>query len=225
MILNNNVLVKPDKDYTKTKSGLSIVDEANQHLHVSVTGTVLQAPKKLIYLGYEIPKLNRENAFDLQRIRDINDLTMPFDTDLEIKEGDRVMFNYLFQIDKLDLFKGNILIPYSELFCRINGDEIYPLNGNIIVEQIKQDVKVNDVKIGEKRSDTEGVVRYAGCVNRDYLTLPLQGKFSDDKRIKVGTKVYFPKNGLSRIEYQLHSSLTDYELWAGFRKDILMFEN
>lgn len=225
MILSNNVLIKPDQDFTQTKSGLKIVDEANQHLHVAVTGTVLEAPRELVYLGYEMAKLDKNNALQLQRIRDINDITMPFDTDLEIKEGDRVVFSYVYQMDKLDLFKDNLLIPYSELFCRINDGEIYPLNGNIIVEQIKKDIVIGNVKIGEKRSDTEGVVKYAGCVNRDYLTLPLQPKYRDDERITVGTKVYFPKNGLTRIEYQLHNSLSEVELWAGQRKDILMFEN
>ena len=190
-ILNNHVLIKPDKDHTELKSGLKIVDAANTHLHASVTGTVLVAPKELLYLGYEIPTLDRHNAQHLQRIRDINDLSMPHDTDLEVKEGDRVMFSWVYQMDKPDLFNGNLLLPYSELFCRINDGEIYPLNGRIIVQQIKKDIVVGGVKIGEKFSDTEGVIRYAGCVNRDYLTLPMQPKYSDDRQIKVGSHVFF----------------------------------
>ena len=220
-ILNNQVLIKPDKDYTELKTGLKIVDAANTHLHASVIGTVLVVPDKLLYLGYEIPKLNRHNQRDVQRIRDINDFTMPHDTDLEIKVGDRVVFNWAFQMDKPDLFKGNILIPYSELFCRINDGEIYPLNGRIIVEQVKQDIIFGGVKVGEKRSDTEGVVRYAGCLNRDYLTLPMQAKQSDDPQIQVGSHIFFERNGLTRVEYQLYKELTDFELWTGFRKDIL----
>lgn len=220
-ILNNHVLIKPDKDYTELKTGLKIVDAANTHLHVSTKGTILVAPNNLLYLGYEIPKLNRNDQNDVQRIRDINDLSMPHDTDMEVKKGDRVVFNWVFQMDKPDLFNGNILIPYSELFCRINDDEIYPLNGNILVEQVKKDVVMGGIKVGEKTSDTEGVVRYAGCLNRDYLTLPMQAKCSDDPRIQVGSRVFFEKNGLSRIEYQLYNDFSDVVLWAGFRKDIL----
>ena len=224
-ILNNYVLIQPDKDHTELKSGLKIVDAANTHLHAAVTGTVLVAPKELIYLGYEIPNLDRNDANGIQRIRDINDFSMPFDTDLEIKEGDRVMFNWVYHLDKPELFGKNLLIPYSELFCRINDGEIYPLNGRIIIEQIKQDVVLGGVKVAEKRSNTEGVVRYAGCVNRHYLTLPMQAEYIDDSDIQVGTHVYFQNNGLSRVEYQLYKDVVDFELWTGFRKDILGLKN
>jgi hypothetical protein len=220
-IRTNYVLIKPDENYSKLESGLIVVDAVNPHYHVSATGTVVVPPEALVYMGREIHTSDHFHAMGVQRIRDINDWSMPHDTQLEIKVGDRVMFNWVNHLERDTDFGDNILMKYEDLFCRVDESGIYPLNGRIIVEQLKKDIMFGQFKVGEKRSDTEGVVRFAGCVNSHYLTLPRQPIESDDPSIQVGTKVLFEPNGLTRVEYQLYKEHTDYELWAGFRKDIL----
>jgi len=177
------VAIKPfPSDEIRTKSGhvLYLDVRFEEYLHAQTAGIVSHAPEKLRFNGD--PERN----------------SMDFDTDIEVKEGDVVIFNYL--AAKLARKEGRILdggmllIPYDKIYVAMRGDEVIPVNGHILVEPeyetVESTVIIPDSNID--RSKQLGRILYAGKPNKGYRNdLFVKGFTSPDTPVNVGQRILF----------------------------------
>lgn len=126
--------------------------------------------------------------------------TMSWDTDIMIQEGDQVWFNYIVSTHTVTLDVDGemyLLIPYGDLFVAKRGETVIPLNGYVLLEEVKKE-EVSFLYLAEtdKMDQRRGIVRYVGEPNREYRV----DAFSDDIDIAEGDMV------------QLRSGFTPYRL-------------
>ena len=205
-IKNNFAAVVPDNPFGKIGS-FEIADLFTPHIHYRVTGKVIAICDELTYNGYRKLKTPIDNEFDLARHRELVEDSMEWHTDLEVQTGDTVYFRLLHLLESSDpkfydstvIIDGQaaLLIPYGDLIAKVKGNELYPLNGFILVEPIIENNNIGMFEIPSKRSVTEGVVRFVGKPNKHYLLYP---EMSDMLDVKVGDRVAYPKTAPVRIE-------------------------
>lgn len=165
-------------------SGSHMADMAEVH------GTVVLCPDKLYY--------NPEDPYSMSWL-----------TDMAIKVGDEVWFNFIasthcsgFIIDgELYLF-----ILYADLFIAKRGDEVIPLNGYVFLTEVKKETTSFLYIAGEDKVDMRrGVVRYVGEPNREYRI----SSFSDGIDITEGDKVQI-RSGFTPYYLERHEYLADF---------------
>lgn len=193
----NYVLVKIDdpNEYRRTKGGIylyidTIVDRmefANRH------GIVVKICNKL--------RFNQDEG-------DIN--SIEYDTDIEIKEGDRVWFVYL---DGLNCVEFDVQEPYEDGFrfvkykmlrydsLRVKKDEseIRTLNGYVLTEPFMETIK-STLFLNKKQNLYKGIVAYTGTSNRRYKTPSLH----DDPSIKAGDTILINHPYINMLEDKVH---------------------
>lgn len=156
-LLNNRVLVEVDQlryETTKTKSGLELYVDDTHVLHQYTVrhGVVAKLPEKLMFWDED-----KESG-------------LPWRTEMEIEVGDAVWFTGMSSHsgEKLS-FKGKkyILIPYQDLYVAKRGEQVIPLNSNILLEPISKTVKALAY---EKVSDSATVAKidFIGRLNTEY---------------------------------------------------------
>lgn len=221
-ITGNYVLVELDPDYNliqiKTQSGsielqiVSPIQDKTQHM--SVTGTILKTVKRLKYFGY-IKTLKKGESVSNELYDSLMRNTMPYDVSKNVKEGDKVWFNYINHINAIEEnrvieIEGHgycMLIPYETLIAKEEGEELIPLNGNVF---IKRDQKPAEFKTSSGLLIIEKVNRYGS----QYATIVIadapakgyiDGRYDDPEELKSGDKVVInPKFGY-RIANDLHA--------------------
>ncbi len=221
--MNNHVLIKLSrkKDEIKTPGGgkLYIDPTFEEEKHFPVTGYVIARPRSLFYSD---------------KIGDSH--SMPWKTDIEIKEGDYVIFYYMAVLNcmgTLDQPGGNgkyfkdpdggeyIMITYDNLFVAKRDDKIIPLNGYLLLEAVED----YEYRYQKERFDKmgltlppnytqafskEGVVKFIGTPNRDYRDRNRSGdKYHTDEGIDIerGMKLIIRKAADIPLEYEYHASL------------------
>ena len=126
--------------------------------------------------------------------------TMGWETSIQVQEGDEVWFNFIASTtcDALEV-DGELylLLPYSDLFVAKRGETVIPLNGYVLLEEVKKE-EVSFLYLAEtdKVDQKRGIVRYVGEPNRSYRV----EAWSDDIDIAEGDLV------------QLRSGFTPYRL-------------
>ena len=175
-MMPNYVLVKPDRlaeDEYNLKSGIKLYIDTKYEtsLHINIWGTVVKSPRKLFY-------------------KNLTDGSLPWDTDLEISEGDYVMYDFVAAAQALGKlydpnFEGDdtkyifcedelyIVFRYNDLFLKKKGDDITMLNGFVLVEPVSEDEISSDVIIllEQKQSVRYGIVAYKGSMIREYFSI------------------------------------------------------
>jgi|GEM_PF-2933145 len=273
-LLANYVLVKPDDHLTtfqmngkelglftsdiKYENGKTInVKERN----FSTNGTVYAAPtqlnfylKKIKYLksNYETHKIvnGQMRLVNYSVQKDIDELTLAsvnFDTDIEVKKGDRVNFSYMAH-DKA--VKDNLimetdfgmmyLIKYDMLYMTLdeNDKPDKMLNGWILVEPEEVETKIENGleyiegngglilptlkgKQKKNRKQQLGKVLKYGTPNRGYLQQPEKVDF--DYQFKDNEKLLYDPRGSQKLEYESHQIMSDKKLELVQRKDFWCF--
>lgn len=124
-------MIKPNTNYVLVrpigtpghhhKSGLLVAEFAETHLLKSCFGIVEAVCDDLYYGGHEALALGKDVAGDnLERVRAINERSLSYDVDLEVKVGDIVLFRYIVHMDEdVTLPDGRMLIRYDDLICKI----------------------------------------------------------------------------------------------------------
>lgn len=228
-MLNNSVLIKPDRlseDELKTHSGIKLYldtrfETAN---HINVWGKVVKAPDKLFF------KQGSEKS-------------MVWDTDIEIQEGDYVMYDFVAAAQALGKlydknFEGNdtkyifcedelyLVLQYQHLILKKSGNDITMLNGYVLVEPT-QETEVDSKKIilldhiKKKDSLRYGIVAHKGSLIREYLVLfSDQDVICDNTDVEVGDKIVFDKYADIACEVELHQKLNK-KFFRMQRKEIL----
>ncbi|HEX9826280.1 MAG TPA: hypothetical protein VGA80_06745 [Flavobacteriaceae bacterium] len=189
--VNNFVLVEVEDflhdrllfsdEYNKNKS--IYVD--NSHLpfkYITRHGKVISLPEKLIY-WYENKRIG-----------------IAWQTNLDIKVGDEVWYYGLMghTAEKVT-YQGRkfILINYEDLYVAKRGDEVIPLNGNVLLELLYK--PVGGLSIKEREVDPYWAkVAYIGLKN----TLYESSSKEDDDRIKKGAKVLISGIPLRKMEME-----------------------
>ena len=225
--LNNNVLIHIEVENDKYDFGngheLFLIKDFNRADHTQVIGFVKRVPDRLYY--------SREKSKEAY--------SMPWKTDLEVMEGDRVWINYfavmsaLGHADNLDTqcYEYNddvfILIPYHELVCAEDNDGILiPLNGHCIIELIEQDLYNKSKLVLEipevytkKQSKRIAKVIAKGMPNSDYrdrnnlnLKTGIGGDLNTEPNVAVGDYVILEDNQYRKIEDSMFAKLSDGNL-------------
>jgi co-chaperonin GroES (HSP10) len=192
------VLIKPyfndDIEYGTLKL-LAAHDEFNYADYASARGMVIKHPAKLSFT-YEI-KRGTEND-------------MPHETDMELQEGDEVFFskhassNLLgesgYDGEQVIICEGYkyILMPYHKIYAVKRGENIFGINGYLLIEPVKHSLNENGVlglrydKKEDKNKDWEylndGVIRYNAKPNRAYKH-DLNYKYGDTDEFNIGDHV------------------------------------
>ena len=202
----NYVAILPDTSF-QSIGDIEVVDVFNPHLNYRVTGKVVACCDKLQYNGYEKLTVPTDNEYDLAYHRELVSHSTEWHTDLEVEIGDTVYFRLVNLLEPSDpkysdqtiIIDGevSILMPYIDLIAKVEGDRLHPLNGYILVEPIIHDNNIGIFEVPEKRSVTEGVVKFVGKPNAHYILYP---EASDMLNVQVGNKVAYPKTSPVRIE-------------------------
>ena len=215
-LLFNSVLVKFDSPNDHIKVGgvdIQIDTSFNPMQHTITSGEVIGLPSRLIF-----------NPDDPAK-------TMLYDTDMELKVGDRIIFDYLAYNEaiKNDPIDGGHVIRYDEVLVALRGDDIIPVNGIVLVEpiditeteEVKQMSAFLEVPdyVKQQKSETRGVVRYVGTPLRAYAMDTSRTIYESDD-LHVGDKVYFDASYAIPLQYDMHR-LIDKTLYRMRRKDIL----
>lgn len=190
-LLNNLVAIKPyPSDEIRLKDGkvLYLDIRFEEYLNARTAGVVVGVPDRLTF--------NPTGAVTLQ-----------WDTDMELREGDTVIFNYLAVKNAIDMGQafgdGVVAMPYDSIYTAIRNDEIICVNGYIIVEP-EQERIVTDLFVPDNAVELSkqiGRVLYAGVPNKGYrIDVLVNGYTSPDNPVKVGDRVMFNWNDAIPIQ-------------------------
>lgn len=217
-------------DYTETE----VVETLAQNL--SYSGTVIQIPEKLIFNGrlcqqffndnkdilegvYENDTDNqhsvekRKKAMYTSRVlQDMREESVEYEVPIEVKIGDRIFYDFTEKFDS-KIIKTDIgelfLIKYDKLETVIRGEEVYPLNDNILVEwENNSKIKFGSLELeGPKKKiyEVKGVqtarivglpCQVTGCINpNDHV---------DISDLNIGDEVYFLPQYAFYLENENH---------------------
>lgn len=197
VISPNHVLIKPDRNFGSIKCGEKelYIDTTNEPgKHTVTSGTVVAICDKLIF----------DRDVDWSR-------SCLFDTDIEAKVGDRVIFHPMaFQTASAlnKIIDGNYLIRYDDLFMAIRGEELIVLNGGVIAEAIEEEIDFGGLIIPDtikQKSKQVSVVRYLGTPLRGYYKPFEYGNGPDEENmVQVGDKIVHSKYDAIELQNSLY---------------------
>lgn len=151
-------------------------------------------------------------------------LSLEYHTDIEVQVGDQVIFHHLAvnytKNESYGLQDQEYPIRYDGIFCAIRNGEVIPLNGNVIVEPLKEPMTSQFIPV--KNSVHHGIVKYLGSPLKGYFMTP-DGSWSDKGiDIKQGDHVVYGKVDCVPLEFSLHQTLDKgTTLFRMRRKDIV----
>lgn len=173
---NNYVLVKRIHDTTKySGSNLLVMKDWNAGLHAERI--------------FEVAKLPKRVSFNV-----LSDNCNAQDCDMELVVGDIVFINLSESLNTwVFSFKGEIyhLVRYDSIICAKRGDDLYTVNGNILISPVEEVTTFREHTI-KRLLPKQGVVEYLGKPNRDYKRNYVIRKSSITG--KTITKVQNPKD-------------------------------
>jgi co-chaperonin GroES (HSP10) len=198
---NNLVLVRvKSNEGRKTKAGIIVgfnnevqyVEGSGSHMAdmAEVHGTVVQVPEWLYY-----------------QVGDSSSMT--WKTRMQLEVGDEVWFNFIasthangFEVeDSMYLF-----IPYGDCLVAKRGEAVIPLNGYVLLSEVKkEEVSFLYLADVDKIDTHRGIVRYVGEPNMEYRV----DAFSDDIDIAEGDLVQL-KGGFTPFRLERQSYFNDF---------------
>jgi len=192
-----------------TRSGIVVsrnYEEAD--LFKSRVAKVVKAPKSNYYLGDLIhPYMNARDfgPTDQKYTSRLTQRTTYFDVPIEIQDGDQVLIKHVGLSQKHLVFDGYMIVKYDNLIARIDGEEIYPLNGAVFLEMDDDERgdyfegKANEFGVDERK----GIVKKEGCLVKNYLLFP---ESKDFDITLLSKRVFLTKGAAARIEYDEHQA-------------------
>lgn len=194
--------------------------------HWAVTGTVIKSPEKLKFYGNEIKSILSRNNFDdldVSQMERLGKASIKYDVDLEVKDGDRVLFEPHTHIrvsehdEYIDTDLGRLyLVKYDMLRGVFKGEDIYPLN-SIVFFRWKQETELKfgglTLALEEKRiwdADHKeaqiGEVMSIGQISRGELN---GWQYIDgvNQEIPVGSRFIFKSTHVNNVETEGHFHL------------------
>jgi len=210
-VLNNRVLIRTairNEDRT-TKGGVYYIAPSETDWrpaeHTNRISEVVLPPKKLNFS-------NRPTDYD----------SMPWDADVEIKAGDIVWHDFM-AVHNCPVILSDAqpdeeykLVNYQDLYVVKRDEEIIPLNGYCLCEEVSEE-RLSDMQVTDSKVDKRfGKVAYLGKPNREYR----QSTFTDDAEVAVGDIIIKRKPDIHiLLESEEHRQL-DKMYFIIQRKDI-----
>jgi hypothetical protein len=231
MILKNGyVAVKPFKETEKVGS-LYIAPVTESKDYMNIVGEVMGVSEALPYFGREAQEIRdryptadyrpREAQADLC---DLNNRSLNYETKVEIKKGDIVVFDWKQKAFNTDSHDGLILMKYDALYMALNNGNYKMLNGWLLVEPIryKQTSEVLDTSFSDgELSNIEAYVRHEGSITTHYRETP----YVQDMNISLrGKKVLVRKKRMKKVEKEYIGLLDNPNYCFIQRRDILGYE-
>lgn len=222
-MMGNNVMVRldPENDIIITKSGIKFfVDTSFEpEKHIVRIGEVTALPDKLTK----------------------GDGILPWETEMELQAGDRVLMYFLAIQNCLAPEKRNyirkgktiwIFIKYHNIYAAIREGKIIPINGYILVEPIEDPewlrlqkestehgLKLPDLRGLSKTNVIYGKIAYIGNPNKSYNDSYKSDEFYD---LSAGDRIIMKKIRDIPAEYEYHAKLDNgRKLYRLQRHDIL----
>lgn len=240
---------------------------------VSPFGIVVKTPLQLVFNGREIKRLSdkyepiRYNGMTdeygdkikhivdystLRRITDLKKASLNFDTEMEVKVGDRVHVNYLHFLNAekeglfIDTLEGQmVMIKYDLLKMVVDVDNtpIKTLNGYILIEPKQYEVDTVKENGAEFIQHSSGIVllnpekkktRRSRKNQLGTVVLsgtPLKGYMDDPRKVdretyyEKGDKILYDPRLATKLENDLHQVISEKDLYLIRREAILLDEN
>lgn len=210
---------------SKDSSGIFVDQDYEKNKHQTVIGKVIAVPNKLRYTGREAHKIrqvkSRSSRQQLKLLR-LNAYSLDYDVDMELQVGDTIWIDFTAILEAKQsglVTKEGLLVRYDGVILAKRNDSIIPVNGNVIIESLKED---EDIKIARNVSKLEnrGKVIYAGKTIRHYKYYPTHTEYDD---IKAGDVIVHRKSAGIPIEMPMYQKLDKPYLFIK-RRDILCTE-
>jgi len=147
---------------------------------------------------------------------------MQWETEIEVKPGMLVWYDYLTSLNGLTYYDENKteykVVPYEYLYVAKEGDRIIPLNGYVLFERLHLKATSSlDVTTENKIDKDHGIVRYFGSKNKSYSI----DVYSDDLDLQDGDLVLFKHQYEVLLEDSLHAQFDGEKMYRrAQRKDI-----
>jgi hypothetical protein len=219
--MNNWVLIKPNRGTDEVYLNRGTDEEMKFYIdfkfdpakHAPVVGTAVKVPENLFY-------------------SETSSNSIPWKTEMELREGDEVFYNYLsasvalgleenkygktYEDTRIITVEGDdniyILVKYDKVYVAKRGEnkDVVPINGYILVEPLeKKYVKTflelpEMVKTVNKNSTTYGIVRHKGTRLECYQQRPMYNDPSE-RSLKVGDIVAMENVSDIPLEYDMHA--------------------
>lgn len=196
------VLLRPLGDMQQSDT-FKVFDTETPEYRQHLIGEVVSITDRLVYHGYDTQYMTHGGSVQRDRRVSLVEKSLQWNTRIEVKVGDRVYFRFVHLLNSRDdkdawiEIDGEkyLMLRYDELLARIDGNELYPLNGYVLVEpSIKEPPAYLTTK---KRTNTEGVIVAIGKRNKHYIERPNIVSLTD---LKVGDRVYYSKYAAIRLE-------------------------
>jgi len=223
-MMSNNVMVKMDQEneFIKTPSGIKLFIDTSfePEKHIVRVGEVVALPKRIITSG----------------------TGLPWETEIELMIGDRVVMYFLAVQNCLAPEKKNyardgdnvwIFIKYHNIYAAIRDGKIIPINGYILVEPMEDpewirqkeqaaraDLELPDLRKPSNTDVVYGRIAYIGKPNKSYIdSIYKADKYYD---LKEGDEIVMKKIRDIPVEYEYHAKIDGgRKLYRAQRHDIL----
>ncbi len=198
--------------------------------YLSIAGEVVDVPRELPYFGREAETLRAQepdgytrSAQTQEKLSTLNNRSMNFDTDIEVKKGDVVVYDWKVRafIENTNVDGDFMLLRYDSLIAVITENGYKMLNGYMFVEPCIE--KINSalaIDGFEKKSEQLAIVAHEGSLVKHYREIP----YAVDLPMSLkGRKVLVRKSRMKKLE-KVYMGLFDKEYMIIQRKDILAYE-
>ena len=219
-ISSNLVMIQPTNHITK-KGEWDLFDIHEPSKRFTVRATVLKVPNKLFHAKKSLDKFKGlEKCAAVSKVRQfLNNRSLEYDTQMELMEGDEVVFNYITHSSCLqdglywNLGEKNpaLFINYDAIYMVIRGGEHIMVNGWVWVEPIlwslDDAIKENGMVVADvgQKAVGVGIVRNLGTPNKAYL----YEDWVDEDDIKEGDEIMFKKTSGVSAEWFCHKTLNE----------------
>lgn len=176
----------------------------NPASHAERFGEVVLVPDKLFFIQGKIG-------------------TMPWKTEIQIKPGMIVWFDYLDGLNASYFTAEDgtdyALIDYQNLYVAKDGDKVTPLNGYHLFERVNGGLKSNSKLILEEKVDTNyGIVKYPAKLNDRY-----ESEYHHDIELEEGDKVLFAVPYEVLLEDEIHAKFDGSKMYRRAQsKDVMV---
>lgn len=135
-------------------------------------------------------------------------------TDIEVKEGDRVIFHYLAiqrDVDGKDVntrIDGLHILQYHNMYGRIRDGIVTPLNGWIFVKGLTEEIKTTLIvpdHLKNKKSEMLCEVCHTSTPVKNHFEEPYKSWPKEEDDLNIGQKVLIPKWAAVPIQNDIHS--------------------
>ena len=196
-IPRNFVAIKPAPAFTSV-AGMQIVDEDS--LHQPNFGEVVIVPDTLVCTNLPLkdPKKGQLRAKERQLERQGS---IGVGSKMNLKVGDIVYYKYIYNVSDDDDFQDVILVPYDDIYCVINGEDIKMLNDYCL---IRPDELVEVGELHQYRKFKQGVGTLVQRCEGDITYADFDHPTTAPP---VGSTVYYKFLRAPRMEASLHQKL------------------